>query len=387
MAVMPYATVVGVFRNRSAADLAMDALTNVGFQPDQMRCLVADSAGGFIDSLKSVFTGLTPVEETLVHDLTQMGLTNEEALYFSDEYTQGSAILAIKTQGDDEMALDILYRYGANNAREQARFGGVTPDESLSSPHDDTTAKPTDDAQSSSQADNPIFAQQDEINEPAAQEEQQKRSINTDALYQSFPPLPFGENLHVTNVAALWSQQAAPSSDEEEKKESNPPADESSPEQETDDYQIVVVPPEFEEAEYGEESEMPVYQTEQDDEEDDAPVYQEDETLPPDPAGSEPQDFATSEAQPASASPEWSPSDQTETYEGQPYSQELQQLLAQVEETKQQLQEARARLELAKKHQSLFTTARQQLKELQAELQATQAELEETHRRMTSEQG
>jgi hypothetical protein len=133
MSVMPYATVVGVFRDRSAADLAMQALLNAGFKREQIRYLTADTAGGFFDSLKSVFTGVSPAEESLVSNLTDMGLSSEEAQYFSDEYKQGSVILAIKTQGDDEMALNILSQYGAYNAKDRARFGGVMADQVRSS--------------------------------------------------------------------------------------------------------------------------------------------------------------------------------------------------------------------------------------------------------------
>ena len=125
MSVMPYATVVGVFRDRSAAELAMQALINAGFKREQMRYLVADAAGGFLDNIKSVFTGLNPEEERLISNLTDMGLSSDEARYFSDEYARGSALLAIKTQGDAEMALNVLYEYGAHNAKERARFGGI----------------------------------------------------------------------------------------------------------------------------------------------------------------------------------------------------------------------------------------------------------------------
>lgn len=116
MSVMPYATVVGVFRNPADADRAMKALVEAGFAPEKMRCLLAGTGKSLFDDLKGFLTGAGGDEEHLVSKLTDMGLTDEEAQYFSDEYAQGSAILALKTQGDDAMAVNILHQYGAHNA-------------------------------------------------------------------------------------------------------------------------------------------------------------------------------------------------------------------------------------------------------------------------------
>lgn len=116
MSVMPYATVVGVFRDPAAADLAQEALVEAGFPREKIRCLLAGSTPTFLENVKSFFTGANPDEEHLLHNLMEMGLTDEEADYFSDEYARGSAILAIQTQGDDAMAVNILHQYGAHNA-------------------------------------------------------------------------------------------------------------------------------------------------------------------------------------------------------------------------------------------------------------------------------
>ncbi len=117
MAVMPYATVVGVFRDPQAVEPTIEALVQVGFQREKIRCLLAGSGNSLLDELRSFVTGESPDEEHLVHNLTDMGLTAEEADYFSDEYAQGSAILAVKTQGDEAMAVNILHDHGALNAR------------------------------------------------------------------------------------------------------------------------------------------------------------------------------------------------------------------------------------------------------------------------------
>ena len=113
MSVMPYATVVGVFSNSSDADLAVKALLKAGFEEEKIRCFQESSGVSLLDAFKSMLTGLSPDEERLIRKLTDMKLTEEEALYFSDEYERGSTILAVKTQGDDPMAVNILHQYGA----------------------------------------------------------------------------------------------------------------------------------------------------------------------------------------------------------------------------------------------------------------------------------
>ncbi|HEX7735820.1 MAG TPA: hypothetical protein VF458_13205 [Ktedonobacteraceae bacterium] len=113
MSVMPYATVVGVFRIPADADLAVKALLRAGFEETKIRCFQESSGVSLLDAFKGFLEGVSPDDERLIRKLTDMKLTEEEALYFSDEYARGSAILAVKTQGDDAMAVNILHQYGA----------------------------------------------------------------------------------------------------------------------------------------------------------------------------------------------------------------------------------------------------------------------------------
>lgn len=113
MSVMPYATVVAVFRTPSDADLATKALVRAGFAENKIRCFQESDGVSLLDAMKSFLADLSPDEERLIRKLTDMNLTEEEALYFSDEYARGSAILAVRTQGDAAMAVNILHEYGA----------------------------------------------------------------------------------------------------------------------------------------------------------------------------------------------------------------------------------------------------------------------------------
>ncbi|GCE21342.1 hypothetical protein [Dictyobacter kobayashii] len=79
MSVAPSPTVVGVFRDRSAVEQAIEALYRAGFAQDQIRYSVPGSSGSFFDDLKSLFTGTSAEAGNLINDLTSMGLSNEEA--------------------------------------------------------------------------------------------------------------------------------------------------------------------------------------------------------------------------------------------------------------------------------------------------------------------
>jgi len=486
MSVMPYATVVGVFRKRAAADLAIDALTRVGFKREQMRYLVAETGAGFLDTIKSVFTGISPEEEKLVSNLTDMGLSAEEAQYFSDEYTQGSAILAIQTQGDEEMALNILAQYGAHNAKKGTSLHGwpvnTPPQAPAAEPGDYAT--PTQDQSDYAAPEYSARAQgQDEPEQPLTTEDhvtqdQQQEEATANAKfevhYQPIAPTSFGFNPDAYVETTLRDQAPPPVTEFDSYAEplsqetaSNPNApfaqevandldtplpqealsdasspfpqevatdsstpfsqevggDASSPfPQETvetptgwtneedvpemegmddmdeagtsgySDEQISLVEPEGVEMVEIEESATPVPQTERDVEvsspQTDTP-YEED---------ADPQTFEVSSPQADTSYEETQTPQTSNAYAGQsgeapnsqlngddeyPDTDELQQLLTQIETSRQRLQEMRVQLEAAKEHESQLTTARLQLKELQDELQATQAELQETRLRMT----
>jgi hypothetical protein len=194
----------------------MQALANAGFKREQMRYLVADAAGGFLDSLKSVFTGLSPEEESLVSNLTDMGLSTEEAQYFSDEYARGSVILAIKTQGDEEIVLNILYEYGAYNAKERARFGGVmaSPNRPVSSTGPDEYTAPVYQAAMSPEA---VPSQPQGTETHSTQDYQQHEATANSYIDASFPqsqPASPGYNSQAYSVETASRENATLSPEE-----------------------------------------------------------------------------------------------------------------------------------------------------------------------------
>jgi hypothetical protein len=435
MSVMPYATVVGVFRKRAAADLAIEALTKVGFKREQMRYLTAGTGAGFLNTVKSVFTGISPEEEKLVSNLTDMGLSAEEAQYFSDEYTQGSAILAIQTQGDEEMAMNILAQYGAHNARKGTNLHGWSASASPQAPAaeaDNYTAPVQDPSNYAVPAYSAPAQNQDEL-EPSLtaedhstqdhQQEEATANATFEIHYQPMQPASPGLNPDAYGETTFRDQTPSPATEIDDHAQPFPQENASNPDapfpheaasnpdtpfshevandpgapfphEVTDDpstpfpHEVVSDPssPFPQEA-----AETPIVWANEEntvemegmDDMDEARTlgYNDEQSSPVGPGVVEMVEVEES-AMPASqiepdASPQISEASPVQTNE-------LEQLLAQVEATRQQLQAVRVQLDAAKEHESKLTTARLQLKELQAELQATQAELQETQQRMAN---
>lgn len=115
MSVTPSSPVIGVFTDRSMAEQAVEALHNAGFEQEQIRYLVSGNYGSFFEGLKSFFTG---TEDNLVNDLASMGLSNEEARHYADEYHNGRIILAVRATGREQEALSILRQYGARDTHD-----------------------------------------------------------------------------------------------------------------------------------------------------------------------------------------------------------------------------------------------------------------------------
>src|SRR5579871_2433373 len=113
------ATVVGVFRERALADQAIEALYNAGFQQDQIRYAAPDSgsSGGFFSELRSLFTGtVTHDGGEVANDLTNMGLSTEDANYYANEYASGRTVLAVSAPDRQSEVAGILNQYGAYSA-------------------------------------------------------------------------------------------------------------------------------------------------------------------------------------------------------------------------------------------------------------------------------
>jgi len=99
------------------ADQAINDLKSVGFNNNQIRYFgpgaTSGSSGNFFDDLKNWFTGQDATSGSVTNDFADMGISNEEAQYYSNEYKNGHPVLVVHTRDHQREALDILHRYGA----------------------------------------------------------------------------------------------------------------------------------------------------------------------------------------------------------------------------------------------------------------------------------
>lgn len=96
------------------ADNAIAALQQAGFRGDQIQTPGHHASSGFLTGLKSLFTGEDASTENVAGDLTGMGISNDEARYYENEYQVGHALVAVRADGREQEAMDILRANGAS---------------------------------------------------------------------------------------------------------------------------------------------------------------------------------------------------------------------------------------------------------------------------------
>ncbi|GAC1424443.1 MAG: hypothetical protein PVS3B3_04020 [Ktedonobacteraceae bacterium] len=114
-------TVIGVFDEAANADNAIDALQAAGFNDADIHHSgrgTTSTGGGFFAGLKNFFTGDDTTGTTSGHvagDLTNMGVSNDEAQYYDNEYSNGRTIVSVNAGTRAEEAKTILDTNGAYN--------------------------------------------------------------------------------------------------------------------------------------------------------------------------------------------------------------------------------------------------------------------------------
>jgi uncharacterized protein (TIGR02271 family) len=120
-------TLVGVFNERAQAENAIEQLHNAGIPDEQISYSGGSSAGGgFLAGIKSLFTGEDATNTSLVSDLTGMGLSQDEANYYDNEYRQGRYIVAVNAGSRWQDAQTILNSGGAYNYASRSGSTGAT---------------------------------------------------------------------------------------------------------------------------------------------------------------------------------------------------------------------------------------------------------------------
>jgi uncharacterized protein (TIGR02271 family) len=104
-------TLFGVFENDAAAQRAVDTLHGAGFG-DRDIYASHQHSGGFASGLKNFFSG-DDTTETVGQDLSSLGLPEDEATYYDQQYQAGHAIVGIRASDRAQDALAILQSNGA----------------------------------------------------------------------------------------------------------------------------------------------------------------------------------------------------------------------------------------------------------------------------------
>ncbi len=106
--------VLGVFRDRSLAQQAIDELRHAGFRDDEISVNGhAARAGGLIDHLASAITGHEAANGQLSAELVSKGVPENEADYYQHELEAGATVVAVESYGHQQQAQNILHRFGA----------------------------------------------------------------------------------------------------------------------------------------------------------------------------------------------------------------------------------------------------------------------------------
>ncbi len=397
MSVTPSSTIVGIFTDRSMADQAMQALYNAGFTHEQIRYSVPGTSGGILEDIKSLFTGTSTSGGNLANDLTSMGLSDEEAGYYANEYNNGKIILAVSAKGREQDAMNILHQYGAYNPQTRSGSNYETPN---------YAQQPSNYTQQGNYA-------------PYETPPQQEVRQNWPAQPLSHTPEEHSFEDHqqdrVTPEASTEDQATPPVTSEYDSEAYSTQANIVTPGSETGDQasQTGTTAPEHGAENQSAQSDVAThpeidYQAQQTNAatseswtDYQAPQIStvtsveeiEDQSTPPVEVPSEsPADYEVPQANAVTTEQEVGTQASQPDQNTSGHVDELQQLLEQLQTTQQQLQEAKAQLQAAKDHEvqiqtarereQQLQTARQQLQDIQAELQATLAELRETQARI-----
>jgi len=124
MTVNQTSTVVGVFRDRTQADQAMDALNSAGFDRSQIHFAGPGAKGNFFEDIKSLFVGQSTSGSDITNNLTNMGLSNEEAQYYSNEYNNGNTVVTVSAPDREQEALNVLHSYNAYTYQDNPASAG-----------------------------------------------------------------------------------------------------------------------------------------------------------------------------------------------------------------------------------------------------------------------
>jgi uncharacterized protein (TIGR02271 family) len=187
MTMNPRRTVVGVFDEPAMASRTVELLQGAGFSSGQISYMdpsQSNTGGGFLAGLKRLFTGSDADSGDVTNDLTDMGLTQDEARYYSDQYSAGHAIVAVMpdSREQEQAAMELLRSNGAHSyttASSAAQMGTTT--QSTDYAQADTYAQPTDSGQRDMGTQRTDYGQADTYAQPAGYDQTNMGTQRTDS--------------------------------------------------------------------------------------------------------------------------------------------------------------------------------------------------------------
>ena len=106
--------VVGVFRDHTLAEQAIDELRHAGFRDDEIRLAGQTArAGGLLDHLASTLVRHEAADGRLPDELVSKGIPRDEADYYQQQVEAGRTVLMVESYGHQQQARDILHHFGA----------------------------------------------------------------------------------------------------------------------------------------------------------------------------------------------------------------------------------------------------------------------------------
>ena len=119
--------VVGIFRDHSQAEQAIDELLQAGFSHNQIRFAGRGiSTGGILEKIKSLFTGQDIAAGGIYDDLVRMGAPPEDARFYQSEFEAGRSIVAVLASQGIQEAINILVRHGGYGANQRFAQSATT---------------------------------------------------------------------------------------------------------------------------------------------------------------------------------------------------------------------------------------------------------------------
>ena len=137
--------VVGVFQREADAKRAVDDLRDAGFAKDQLGFALRE--GGAVTS-------------NLLNDLTNLGVPQDRAAYYNQQYTAGRAVVSVRADGRERDAANILGNYGATgyNDAQNDYYDATLSRDATAGTYDKTTTTGAYNTTNASTYDNAAYA-------------------------------------------------------------------------------------------------------------------------------------------------------------------------------------------------------------------------------------